>query len=117
MPEEIHSSDRVLEVKIEAQSKLMDERFKSTGETLTRLEKKIDDISSAGYITKAEYEERHSKLETRVNNLELENNKKYEELKTAKDIADGRLQAVQWIWGILIIVSGVAGFVINHFWK
>lgn len=109
-----HPSDRVLEKTIEGLTNLTNERFKNTENTLGRLEKKIDDISNAGYITKSEYNERHAQLESRVNNLELENNKRYEELKTAKDIADGRLQSVQWVWGVIIVVIGIGEFVISR---
>lgn len=55
MIEETHTSDRVLETKIEGLSKLNEEKFKNTDESLKRLEGKIDKIVDAGYVTKDEH--------------------------------------------------------------
>lgn len=68
-----HSSDRVLEAKIESLSKLTDERFANAKETLVRIEKKIDDVADNGYITKAEHGELHTQLERRLESVEKQN--------------------------------------------
>lgn len=60
---------------------------------------------------------RTSKLEERVNSLEEANNRKIGDLETAKNIMDGRLQGMKWIWGIAIAIVAIAEPLVLHYWK
>lgn len=81
--------------------------------TLGRIEAKVDGVASLQALANG----RTTKLEDRVSELEELNDKRLRDLESAKDIVDGRLQAMRWMWAILIVIVGIIEFIIGHFWK
>lgn len=60
---------------------------------------------------------RTGKLEDRVRDLEKANDDRIRALETSKSEMDGRIQAVQWIWAIVIALVGISVTIILHYWK
>ena len=69
---------------------------------LARIETKVDMVASLQSLTNG-----------KVGKLEV----KIEMLENARSKQDGQISSLKWTGTIIIIVIGIAEFIISHYWK
>lgn len=99
-----HTSDRVLETKIEYLAKLNEEKFKNQDATLARLEGTLIKIADAGYLTKAEYDKGQEALSMTLNGIDG----RITSLEKTRERQNGFKMSWREILGWITGVGGVA---------
>lgn len=93
------TTNKVLETKIDSLKELTDTKFKNIESTLTRIEQ-------SNLVTIATFNEREKLQDAKIESLIL-------------DRADmkGKISTLRIGGGILIVIIGIAEFIVGHYWR